>query len=142
MEQSSHRLAPLLLPKRDYAGPRCVMHLGAPLSSPQRRCLNFSSSVLRLFALGLRALESRDHFELSAMQFRGLSGNDRPLTHTVTSHLARSLILARWRHSISSEVKTLPSLPLAGGALCTLKLRLVQPSNYRAPNEYSNRRAG
>jgi len=49
--------------------------------------------------------ESQDHFELSAVQFSGLPGNDRPSTHTVTSHLARSSILARWRHSISFEVK-------------------------------------
>ena len=113
-----------------------------PLSSPRWRCLEFSSSVSRL----LRAWPTRsrvyDDVELSAVQFSGLPGNDRPLTHTVTSHLARSLVLARWRHSISFEVRPLPSLPLAGGVACSLKLRQVQHSKYRPPKQYSNRRVG
>lgn len=33
----------------------------------------------RLFALGRRAPESRDRFELSAVQFSGLPGNDQTL---------------------------------------------------------------
>jgi hypothetical protein len=103
--------------------------------------LEFSNSVSRL----LRAWPTRsrvyDDVELSAVQFSGLPGNDRPLTRTVTSHLARSLVLARWRHSISFEVRPLPSLPLAEGAACSLKLRQVQPSEYKPPKQYSNRRA-
>jgi len=85
-----------------------------PLSSPRRRCLELSSSLQDSFALAYAFSESRDDFELSAVQFSGLPGNDRPLTHTVTSHLARSLVLARWRHSISSEFRVLRTLPLAG----------------------------
>jgi len=45
---------------------------------------------------------SRHDFGLSAMQISGLPGNDRPLTRTVTLRLARSFVLARWRHLDSS----------------------------------------
>jgi hypothetical protein len=100
-------------------GPRWLKHLGAPYLRLGRRCLDFTSSVSRLFALGLRAPESRDDFELSAVQLSGLPGNDRPVTHTVTSHLARSSILARWIHSISSEMRPPRSLPLAGSRCST-----------------------
>ena len=110
-----------------------MKHLGAPLFSPRGDVWTSVAQFPDPFALGLRAPESRDNFELSAVQFSGLPGNDRPLTHTVTSHLARSVVLARWRHSIFSEVRSLPSLPLAGGAACSLKLRQVQHSKYRLP---------
>ena len=92
-----------------------------PLSSPRWRCLEFSSSVSRLLCAWPTRFRVYDDVELLAVQFSGLPGNDRPLTHTVTSHLARSLVLARWRHSISSEVKPLPSLPLAG----VLRIRIA-----------------
>ena len=55
-------------------------------------------------ALGLCATESRHDFKLSAVQISGLPGNDRPLTHTVTVPLARSSVLARWSHVISSPI--------------------------------------
>ena len=89
----------------------------------------FQDSLRLAYALP----SSRDHFELSAVQFSGLPGNDRPLTHTVTSHLARSLILAWWRHSISFEVRPLPPKPLARGATCSLSsdrssTRIIEPS--------------
>ena len=119
-----------------------MKHLGAP-------CLRLGgdiwSSVAPFqdsFALGLRAPESQDDFELSAVQFSGLPGNDRPLTHTVTLHPARSLVLARWRHSISFEVRRCLPCHSPGGAACSLKLRQVQHSKYRPPRQYSNRRFG
>jgi hypothetical protein len=99
-------------------------------------------------ALGLCAPESRHDFELSAVQISGLPGYDRPLTHTVTLRLARSFILARWRHAISSSMSDLADIMSASAARClnhmirseslppagaerSLTLRQVQPSNYR-----------
>ena len=96
-----------------------MKHLGAPGLRLGGDVWSSVAPFQDSFALGLRAPESHDDFELSAVQFSGLPGNDRPLTHTVTSHLARSLVLARWRHSISFEVRLLPSLPLARGC-CVL----------------------
>ncbi len=89
---------------------RCVKHRGALLcrlgggfgSSPCEGCLDFSSSFSRPSrAKPARASVPTD-FDLSAVQIGGLTGNDRPLTLTVTLRLARSFALARWRHSISS----------------------------------------
>ena len=71
--------------------------------APCEVCLDFSSSISRPIALGQRAVESRVGYELSAVQISGLPGNDRPLTHTVTLRAAGSCILARWRHSTSSQ---------------------------------------
>jgi hypothetical protein len=64
---------------------------------------------------GLATLESRHDFDLSAVQISGLPGNDRPLTHTVTLHVARSFALARWRHSISSP-RLIQRTPLSASA--------------------------
>ena len=82
-----------------------------PFVFASRRCLDFSSSVPRPFCAWPTRSGSRDDFELSAVQFSGLPGNDRPLTHTVTSHLARSVVFARWRHCdlLRSEVAAFPT---------------------------------
>jgi hypothetical protein len=39
------------------------------------------------------------------VQISGLPGNDRPLNHTVILRLARSIILARWRHAFSLKTR-------------------------------------
>ena len=112
-----------------------------PLSSPRRRCLEFSSSVQIPSRLAY-ALPVCDDVELSAVQFSGLPRNDRPLTRTVTSHLARSFGPCPVASFDLLEVRPLPSLPFAGGAACSLQLRHVQPSKYRPPKQNSNRRFG
>jgi hypothetical protein len=115
-------------------GPRWLKHLGAPylrLSGDVWTSLAQFQDSLRL-AYALPSLEMI--FELSAVQFSGLPGNDRPLTRTVTSRLARSSILARWRHSISSENEA--------AAFLATRSQQVQHSKYRPSEEYSNRRFG
>jgi hypothetical protein len=94
-------------------------------------------------AFGLHASGSRHDFELSAVQISGLPGNDRPVNHTVILHLARSFILARWRHAFSLKtrgsgghrVRLLPrshdhmvrsEFPPSGGAVRSVMPRQVQ----------------
>ena len=78
-------------------GPRCLMHreaLGLRLRASRERHFAkdvwiSAAHVATLHARPMR-LRSRYEFEFLAVQISGLPGNDRPLTHTVTLHPARS----------------------------------------------------
>ena len=108
--------------RRETRGPRCVKHRGALLCLASAEELVpplakdvWTSAVIFETIPRLAALESRHDFDLSAVQISGLPGNDRPLTHTVTLRVARSLALARWRHSISSP-RLIQRTPLSASA--------------------------
>jgi hypothetical protein len=129
-------------------GPRCVTHLGAPCLRLGGELSSAPMKLSGLHQLRLFAPEFQHGFELSAVRISRLPGNDRPLTHTVTLHLARSLILARWRHENSlprlAQRIRYPRLLLAAlitlsGAILPraeairfLTLRQVQHLKYRA----------
>ena len=99
----------------DKGGPRCIRASRGPLSSSRRRNLisvpRFTKDVS-----GLQQLSFETHSRLAftrpdldtisncrRYKSAGCLANDRPETHTVILRLARSFILARWRHSISSR---------------------------------------
>ena len=138
---SRNRWAPV---RKASRGP-FVSRLGGGFGSlPLRRMSGLQQLTFKTLPR-LAALESRHDFDLSAVQISGLPGNDRPFTHTVTLRVARSLVLARWRHSISSP-RLIQRTPYPRQLLATssganscnsreprsLTLRQVQHSKYRA----------
>src|SRR3954467_1225586 len=100
---SSNRWAPV---HQSIAGPFFFVSAQEPWLSVPRLTKDVWTSAAYFqdpLAFGLHASGSRSVFELSAVQISGLPGNDRPVTHTVILRLARSWILSRWRHAISSR---------------------------------------